>query len=132
MCSSLLEFYLEDLVGKTNIGKVIETARKISTYIYKYNWAVNYMKKFTNCRDIVRAGITRFVTNFVALESVVKNKIALRDMWESFEWQNSRWEKAKNTNAKEVREIILSSTPEALKFWRNVDDVLKVHELNLW
>ena len=34
----------------------------------------------------------------------------------------------KNTNAKEVRKLILSSTPAALKFWKNVHDILKVHE----
>ena len=33
-----LDLILEDLAGKTNIGKVIETARKISNYIYKYDW----------------------------------------------------------------------------------------------
>ena len=123
-----MDLILEDLARKMNIGKVIETGRKISDYIHKYDWAVNYMKNFTNGRDIVKAGITRFATNFVSLESVVKHKTALRDMWESFEWQNSRWEKANNAQAKEVRELILSSTPEALKFWRNADDVLKVHE----
>jgi len=43
-----LDIILEDLAGKTNIGKVIETVRKISNYICKYDWAVNYTKKLTN------------------------------------------------------------------------------------
>ncbi|KAJ8434363.1 LOW QUALITY PROTEIN: hypothetical protein Cgig2_031609 [Carnegiea gigantea] len=75
-----LDLILVDLTGKTNIGKVIQIARKISNYIYKYDWAVNYMKKFTNGRDIIRAGITWFATNFVPLGSVVKHKTALKDM----------------------------------------------------
>ena len=33
-----------------------------------------------------------------------------------------------NANAKEVRQLILTFTPEALKFWKNADDVLKVHK----
>jgi len=43
-----------NIVAKTSIGVVIETTKKISNYyIYKYDLAVNYMKKFTNGWDII-------------------------------------------------------------------------------
>ncbi|KAJ8432199.1 hypothetical protein Cgig2_013741 [Carnegiea gigantea] len=45
---------------------------------------------------------------------------------ESSEWQNSRWEKAKNASAKELHELILSSMPEALEFWQNVDIIMSL------
>ena len=123
-----LDLILEDFAKLDRVGEVIKTARMISNYIYKYDWAVNYMKKFTNNRDIIRPGITRFAINFVSLESLVRHKTALRDMWESPEWLNSRLGKSKDATAKEVRQLILSSTKEALSFWKRADEVLKLFE----
>ena len=86
------------------------------------------MKKFTNNPDIIRLGITRFATNFVPLESLVRYKTALRDMWESPEWSNSRLGKSKDATTKEVHQLILSSTRDALSFWKKADQVLQLFE----
>jgi len=84
------------------------------------------MKKFTNNRDIIRPGITRFAINFPSLESLVRYKTALRDMWESPEWSNSRLGKSKDATTKEVHQLILLSTKEVLPFWKKADEVLQL------
>ena len=89
---------------------------------------MNYMKKFTNSRDIIRPGITRFATNFYSLESLVKKKSALRDMWKSREWLNLSSGRSKEDAAITVRQLILSSTKQAEVFWKYTDEVLKLFE----
>ena len=44
-------------------------------------------------------------------------------MWESPEWLNSRLGKSKDATAKEVRQLVLSSTKEALSFWKKADEI---------
>ncbi|KAL7246790.1 hypothetical protein ACSBR2_001822 [Camellia fascicularis] len=53
------------------------------------------MRKFTGDRELIRPAITRFATNFIAIESIVIYEQQLRDMFNSDEWKNSRWGKAK-------------------------------------
>jgi len=50
-------------------------------------------------------------------------------MWESPKWLNSKLEKSKDTTTKEVRQLILSSTKDALSFYKKADEVLKPFEL---
>ena len=66
------------------------------------------------------------MTNFVSLESLLWYKTALTDMWESPKWLNSKLEKSKDTTTKEVRQLILSSTKDALSFWKKAEEVLKL------
>jgi len=85
------------------------------------------MKKFTNGQDIIKPCITRFATNFFSIKSLVRQKIVLRDMWDSPEWLNSRLGRSKDLVTKEVRQLVLS-TKEALLFWKHADEVLKLFE----
>lgn len=71
-CSAhCIDLILEDFGKRKNIKTVIEQGKVITQFIYNHNWVVNYMKKFTDGRDIIRPGITRFATNFIALESLL-------------------------------------------------------------
>ena len=110
-----IDLILEDLSKLDRIPDVIFSASTITNYIYKHEWVVKYMK-FTNGRDIIRSGITRFATNFYSLESLVKKKSALREMWESREWLNSRLGRSTEDAAITVRRLILSSTKQAEAF----------------
>ena len=81
-----------------------------------------------NAREIIIPGLTRFSINFLSLQSRVRQKITLRHMWESREQLNSRLGRSKDIAAKEVRQLILLSTKEALLFWKHADEVLKLFE----
>lgn len=62
-------------------------------------------KDFTNGRDLCRPGITRFATNFLSLQCLLKFKKELRQMFTSDKWLGSRY--AKCNVGKEVAKILL-------------------------
>ncbi|KAL4198884.1 hypothetical protein AMTRI_Chr03g48260 [Amborella trichopoda] len=49
------------------------------------------MRKFTNGTDLVRQGITRFVTSFLSLDSLNKQRDKPRTMFVSEDWKGSKW-----------------------------------------
>ena len=46
-------------------------ARKITNFIYNHGWLLAQMKKYCG-GDIVQLGVTRFATNYIALDSLLK------------------------------------------------------------
>lgn len=124
-----LDLLLEDIGNMKNIKPVLVKAKKISQFIYHYRWAINYMKEFTDGRDLTRPGITRFATQFVMLESVVRHKSALLEMFDSTKWLSSRYGQMTDDLAVEVRGL-LSKNPSSsvAAFWDKADDIIKLQE----
>ncbi|XP_057970336.1 uncharacterized protein LOC131159441 [Malania oleifera] len=118
-----IDLILEDIGKKSNVKKVLEDARTITSFIYNHTWTVNFMKKFTNNRELLRPAITRFATNFIALETIVRHKQALREMFTSDAWKNSRFGMAKSGPAYDSKKIILGK-----EFWQKASDIIKVQE----
>ncbi|KAL7185874.1 hypothetical protein ACSBR2_027768 [Camellia fascicularis] len=85
-----IDFMLKDIANKKSVAKVLDL-----------------MRKFTGDRELIRPAITRFATNFIAIESIVRYKQQLRAMFNSDEWKNSRWGKAKTGQPYNVKKIIL-------------------------
>ena len=68
-------------IGKTPRFKgVIEKAKAFTIFIYSHHKTLGLMRKFTNRRDIVRPGATRFATSFLTLQSLMEKKEKLRTM----------------------------------------------------
>ena len=44
------------------------------------------MKVFTKDRDLLSPGITRFATEFISLESLIRYKVDLKRMYTTNEW----------------------------------------------
>ncbi|KAG8661952.1 hypothetical protein MANES_01G049815v8, partial [Manihot esculenta] len=65
------------------------------------------MKKFIDNRDIIRPDITRFATNFIALESIVRYRVGLRNIFESEQWMTSKYGQATSGPAHEAKKIVL-------------------------
>ncbi|KAK9724045.1 hypothetical protein RND81_05G044300 [Saponaria officinalis] len=124
-----LDFLLEDPCNKSSIKKVISRVRLITEFIYTYKWVTNYIKKFTNGRQLTRPAMTRFAPNFIMLESIVKQKSTLQEIFHSTSWLTSRYSQLIVNNGKEVHEL-LSRNPsqEVAKFWSKVDQVLKIQK----
>lgn len=124
-----LDLLLEGIGKKSLVKLVIEQARKISQWIYHYKWPINYMKKFTGGRELTRSGIIRFATECIMLESVVRHKAALQEMFDSNEWITSRFGQMTDPLAVEVRSL-LSKNPssEVARFWDKADEIMKIQE----
>ncbi|XP_028060037.1 uncharacterized protein LOC114263653 [Camellia sinensis] len=123
-CSAhCIDLMLKDIANKKSVAKVIEDGKTITNFIYNSGWVLDLMRKFTGGRELIRPAITRFATNFIAIESIVRYKQQLRAMFNSDEWKNSRWGKAKTGQPYNVKTIILGK-----EFWQKATELCKVHE----
>ena len=52
---------------------MINNARKITNFIYNHGWLLAQMRKYCG-GDIVQLGVTRFATNYIAIDSLLKKK----------------------------------------------------------
>ncbi|VFQ76738.1 unnamed protein product [Cuscuta campestris] len=115
-----LDLILEDFSKKMPIiQRTVKTAQSITTYIYNHTLLVDVMKEFTDGRDLVRPGATRFATNFLTLQCLLTQKHALRTMFASPKWYETDF--AKTNEGKTCSETIYRQS-----FWKNVALVMKI------
>ena len=63
---------LEDIGSMKQIKETLDQAKMITRFIYNSLKVVNLMKVFTKDRDLLKPGITRFATEFISLESLIR------------------------------------------------------------
>ncbi|KAF7801637.1 WEB family protein [Senna tora] len=88
-----IDLCLEEIGKKSNVKNVLENARLVTSFIYNHIWTVNLMKGFTRGREITHPAITRFATQFIQLQSIVKQKQALKEMFNSEKFRKSKFDK---------------------------------------
>ncbi|KAL5551082.1 hypothetical protein UlMin_001258 [Ulmus minor] len=94
-------------------------ARKVTVYIYQHSWVLNLMRKHTKGRELIRPGATRFAMSYLTLNNLEENKIGLRAMFGSEEWQRSNY--SRKTEGERVMNIILADS----EFWATIKYCLK-------
>ena len=76
-----IDLMLED-IGKLDwIQEVVDKAKSITKYIYNHTIVLSTMRIYTEGKELVRPGATRFATNFISLQSMVQQKINLKRMF---------------------------------------------------
>ncbi|XP_058732564.1 uncharacterized protein LOC131604090 [Vicia villosa] len=118
-----LDLFLEDIEKKKNIHNLLSEAKMVSTFIYNHTYIVSLMKKYTGGRDIVCPGVTRFATQFLQLQAIVRQKQGLENMFSSEEFRKTKYGKEKKGPGYEARKIVMSRD-----FWIKTNDILKVFE----
>lgn len=78
------------------------------------------MGTFTNRRELVQLGITRFATTFLNLSCLVNKKSQLVVMISLEKWNDHRWSKIEN--GKSTKTTIYSKI-----FWRDMRELFKVY-----
>ena len=86
-----IDLIMEEIGRKKKIAEVIKAYRDVSRFIYDHAWLLSLMKRFTNNHALVRPGSTRFATHFIAMESLVRFRTELIQMFTSEEWLRSKW-----------------------------------------
>ncbi|XP_061375040.1 uncharacterized protein LOC133317217 [Gastrolobium bilobum] len=71
---------LHDIGKLEEVSVVVSHAATITKYIYNHCHPLHLMRKYTGGREILRPAPTRFATNFIALQSILAQKDALRAM----------------------------------------------------
>ena len=81
------------------------------------------MKEYTGGKEIIHPSITRFATQFLQLQAIVKQSQGLGNILNFEEFRRSKFGREKNGPACEAWNIVVSS-----KFWTKANDILKVFE----
>uniref|UniRef100_A0A0R0LB65 BED-type domain-containing protein n=1 Tax=Glycine max TaxID=3847 RepID=A0A0R0LB65_SOYBN len=111
---------LEDLEKHLKIHEVtIKKGRKITTYIYGRTMFINMLKKYTNGRDLVRPGMTKFEIAYLTLACLHEMKTSLMRLFNFKEWKKSKFGTSQEEG--KVENSVLDS-----RFWKNVSICLKV------
>ncbi|KAL9661820.1 hypothetical protein QQ045_026648 [Rhodiola kirilowii] len=118
-----INLMFQDIGKLEEVSESVTHASKITKYIYIYNhcYVLHLMRQHTGGREILRPTPIRFATNFIALQSILGQKDALRRMVTSREWTTSAY--AKDTKAKKFVDQVLDSS-----FWKQCGDIVRLTE----
>ena len=105
---------LED-IGKLKVcDQTLSLARQVGKFIYGHCWVLSMMRSFTKNSELLCPAITRFVTTYLTLQSLYKQKQPLQAMFSSEKWASSSW--ARKVEGVKARATVLFDP----KFWPNV------------
>ncbi|RVX02302.1 hypothetical protein CK203_028397 [Vitis vinifera] len=105
------------------IKETLDQAKMITGFIYNSLKVVNLMKVFTKDRDLLRPGITRFATEFISLESLLRYEADLKRMCTTNEWREFNKDRSKKSLRDKVSNFILTD-----RFWKKVEEVQTIME----
>ncbi|KAK9143314.1 hypothetical protein Syun_012714 [Stephania yunnanensis] len=121
-CASYcLDKILEDIGKHEWVSEVLEDARSITQYIHSHPWILSMLRKFTGGRELLRPRITRFVTNFLTLRSIVIQEDNLKHMFSHTEWLSSVY--SRRPDAQSVKSLLYSE-----KFWKLAHEAVNISE----
>ena len=116
-----LNLMLQDIGKLDEVNHVVSQASKITKYVYNHCFPLHLMRKHTGGREILRPAPTRFATNFIALQSILAQKDALRAMVVSREWTMSAY--AKDSKGRKFVDSVLDSS-----FWKECAIIVQLTE----
>eukprot|EP00261_Vitis_vinifera_P032873 XP_019074116.1 PREDICTED: uncharacterized protein LOC100247282 isoform X3 [Vitis vinifera] len=121
-CASFcIDKMLEDISKQEWVSTVLEEAKTITHYIYSHAWILNMMRKFTGGRELIRPRITRFVTNFLSLRSIVVQEDNLKLMFSHMDWMSSVY--SRRPDSQNVKSLLYLE-----RFWKSAHEAVSVSE----
>ena len=84
-----IDLMLEDIGNMKQIKETLDQEKMITSFIYNSLKVINLMKVFTKDRDLLRPGITRFTTEFISLQILIRYEGDLKMMCTTNECVNS-------------------------------------------
>ena len=81
------------------------------------------MKMFTKDGDLLRTGITRFVTEFISLESLIYYEVDLKRMYTTNEWHEFNKDRSRRSLRDKESNLILTN-----QFWKKAREVQIIME----
>ncbi|XP_039145602.1 uncharacterized protein LOC120282824 [Dioscorea cayenensis subsp. rotundata] len=112
-----INLIMKDISEMPTIHSLAILASKITVFIYNHKWVLNWLRNQPNWTEIIRPGVTRFATTFIALKSLHDHRSHLQALVVS-----SNFKKFLNMQkGREVKQIILDEN-----FWRNCLIMVKI------
>ncbi|KAJ9686759.1 hypothetical protein PVL29_015555 [Vitis rotundifolia] len=98
-----IDLIFEDIGKRPSVIEVINNARKITNFIYNHGWLLAQMRTYCG-GDIVRLGATRFATNYIALDSLLKKRVVLKKLFMSDDW--AQYKLSRTKSGRELTKIV--------------------------
>ena len=115
-----IDLMFEDIGKRASVSVLITNARKITNFIYNHGWLLVKMRKVCG-GDIVHPGATRFATNYIVLESLLKKRADLKKIFISDEWASHKL--SRSTIGHEVAVLMFDHT-----YWEKVSKIVSIYE----
>ncbi|KAK6155611.1 hypothetical protein DH2020_009859 [Rehmannia glutinosa] len=120
--SQCMNGILEEFCKVDWINRCILQAQVVSKYIYNNSSTLDMMKKFTGGQEIIRSGVTKFVSNFLSLQAMLKQKSRLKHMFNSPEFSTNP------ALANRPQTATCVGILDDNEFWRAVEESVAVSE----
>ncbi|KVI04672.1 protein of unknown function DUF659 [Cynara cardunculus var. scolymus] len=98
------------------VNRCILQAQVISKFIYNHSSLLDMMKKFTVSEEIIKTGITKYVSHFLSLQSILKQRSRLKHMFNSPEFTNNP------AYANKPQSMTCIGILDDNEFWRAVEE----------
>ena len=105
-----IDLIMEDVSKMEEVHKTIEEGKTMIGLIYNLQFMTDRFREMNQGCELLRPGITQFVTHFVALESLCRAKANIMQIWTSTTYLTSKF--SRHPLARHVQEIIPGTT-----FW---------------
>ncbi|KAK4408106.1 hypothetical protein Sango_0391600 [Sesamum angolense] len=117
-----IDLMLDDIGKMRSIKATIDEAKRITSFIYNSDKIVNLMKIYTKDRELLRPEITRFATEYIALERLFRSD-GIKTMCTCDEWRTFNNTARRRNEASQVSEIVLTE-----RFWKKARECCAVME----
>ncbi|KAF1898697.1 hypothetical protein Lal_00028203 [Lupinus albus] len=111
----------QDIGKLPEVTDTVSHAANITKYLYNHCHLLHLMMQITHGKEILCPTPTRFATNFIALQSILAQKDALRALVTYREWINLVY--FKDVKAEKCMEQVLDSN-----IWKQYADIVKIIE----
>ena len=115
-----IDLMFEDIGKRESVSDLINTARKITKFIYNHGWLLATMRKVCG-GDIMGPGATRFVKNYIVLASLLKKRADLKKIFISDEWASHKL--SRTTVGREVEGLMFNHP-----YWEKVSNLVSIYE----
>ncbi|XP_031268224.1 uncharacterized protein LOC116126685 [Pistacia vera] len=112
---------LEDIGKQEWVDMVLEEAKTVTRYIYSHAWTLNMMRKFTGGKELIRPRMTRFVSNYLSLRSILIHEENLKHMFSHSEWLSSIY--SRRPDAQMIKSFLYLD-----RFWKSAHEAVSMTE----
>jgi hypothetical protein len=119
--SSCVNSMLDDFSKIDWVNRCICQAQTITRFVYNNKWVLDLMRKCIAGQELVCSGITKCVSDFLTLQSLLRHRPKLKQMFHSSDYASSSY----------ANRSLSSSCVEILdddEFWRAVEEIAAVSE----
>ena len=115
-----IDLIFEGIGKRDSVAQLIMNARKTTNFIYNHGWLLVKMRQVCG-GDIVSLGATRFATNYIALNSLLKKRVDLKKVFISNEWASHKLSRTEVQH--EVERLMFDH-----EYWEKVEKLVSIYE----